>query len=156
MKKYLLYVLVLVVCIVAVLFIFRNKLEAPSVDVKPDTVEQTYKDSNIQVDLPYIGAVVGKEFSVIGRARGTWFFEGSFPIKVIGQEGRQKGNVLSTAIAQVQNGESWMTEDFVSFKADIKVPDSYIGKATIVLQKDNPSGLAEHDASITVPVTIEY
>lgn len=163
MKKYTFYTLILVACAIALLFIYRNTLEAPSVDVKVDQkvdnldkTEQIYKDSNIEVNLPYIGAVVGKDFSVIGRARGTWFFEGSFPIKVIAQDGAQKGKVLSTGIAQVKPGENWMTEDFVSFKADIKVPQSYIGKANIVLQKDNPSGLPEHDASITIPVTIEY
>ena len=175
MKKYTFYTLILVVCAIALLFIYRNTLEAPIVDIKVDQkadsldkgdglggndstpkIEQTYKDSNIEVDLPYIGAVVGKDFSVIGRARGTWFFEGSFPVKVIAQDGAQKGKVLSTGIAQVKPGENWMTEDFVSFKADIKVPQSYIGKANIVLQKDNPSGLPEHDASVTIPVTIEY
>lgn len=105
---------------------------------------------NIMVDLPFPGAVTGKDFSVIGKARGNWFFEASFPIEVLDKEGK----LLTTGIAQAQ-GE-WMTMDFVPFKADIKAPQSYIGEATLVLKKDNASGLPEHDASISFPITIEY
>lgn len=113
----------------------------------------TYTNSSedlIKVDLPFPGAVTGKEFSVIGQARGVWFFEASFPIKLLDKD----GNVLDTAVAQAQ-GE-WMTENFFPFKADLKAPESYIGKATLVLMKDNPSGLSEKDASISFPITIEY
>lgn len=107
-------------------------------------------DNLIKVELPFPGAVTGKEFSVIGEARGYWFFEASFPIKLLDKD----GNELDTAIAQAQ-GE-WMTENFVPFKADLKAPESYIGPATLVLMKDNPSGLPENDASISFPITIEY
>lgn len=106
--------------------------------------------NNIVATTPGPGAVVGKEFSVIGQARGPWFFEASFPIEVLDKDGKQ----LAIGIAQAQ-GE-WMTENFVPFRADIKVPESYIGKATLVMRKDNPSGLLEHDASISYPITIEY
>lgn len=113
----------------------------------------TYVNSSedlIKVELPFPGAVTGKEFSVIGQARGYWFFEASFPIKLLDKD----GNVLDTAIAQAQG--DWMTENFVPFKADLKAPESYIGPATLVLTKDNASGLSEHDASISFPITIEY
>jgi len=100
---------------------------------------------------------VGKEFSVIGQARGYWFFEASFPVQLLDKD----DNVLATGIAQAQpdseTGEiNWMTENFVPFKADLKAPASYIGPATLILHKDNPSGLPEHDASISFPITIEY
>lgn len=100
--------------------------------------------------LPFPGAVVGKSFSVIGMARGTWFFEASFPVEVIDKNGK----TLAKGFAQAE-GE-WMTENFVLYKGDIKVPDTYIGPATLVLRKDNASGLPEHDASISFPITIEY
>lgn len=104
---------------------------------------------NIVVERPFLGAVTGKDFSVIGKARGNWFFEASFPIEVLDKDGK----FLAVGIAQAE-GE-WMTRDFVSFKADIKTPQSYTGKATLVAKKDNPSGLPEHDASISFPITIE-
>ncbi|MDB5265215.1 MAG: hypothetical protein JWN64_786 [Parcubacteria group bacterium] len=104
----------------------------------------------IVIDLPFPGAVTGKEFKVTGKARGTWFFEASFPVEVLDRN----GNILSTGIGQAQ-GE-WMTENFVPFSADIKVPDTYQGPATLVLKKDNPSGMPENDASVSFPITIEY
>lgn len=105
---------------------------------------------DVVVELPFPGAVTAKDFSVIGEARGTWFFEASFPVEVRDEDGK----LLTTAIAQAE-GE-WMTEDYVSFRALVHVPNSYSGKATLVLKKDNPSGLPEHDASISFPFTIEY
>jgi hypothetical protein len=115
--------------------------------------QPTYSNASadlITVETPFPGAVTGKEFSVIGEARGTWFFEASFPVELIDKDGK----TLAIAVAQAQ-GE-WMTEEFVPFKATIKAPDSYIGPATLVLHKDNPSGLPEHDASISFPITVEY
>lgn len=103
----------------------------------------------IQVEAPLVNAVVGKEFSVIGKARGAWFFEASFPIVVLGKE----GEVLIETHATAQS--DWMTEDFVPFRADIKIPESYTGPAKLILKKDNPSGLAEHDASISFDIAVE-
>jgi hypothetical protein len=107
-------------------------------------------DDLIKLDLPFPGAVVGKDFAVIGEARGAWFFEASFPVEVLDRDAKS----IAIGIAQAQ-GE-WMTEDFVPFRADIKVPETYIGPATLILKKDNPSGLAENDASIILPINIEY
>jgi hypothetical protein len=120
----------------------------------------TYKNASVDlitVELPFPGAITGKDFSVIGKARGTWFFEASFPIQVLDKD----GNVFVAVPAQAQKdpatGEvNWMTENFVPFKADIKIPESYIGPATLILKKDNPSGLPANDASISFPITIEY
>lgn len=105
----------------------------------------------IQVELPYPGAVVGKEFSVLGKARGTWFFEASFPVVLLDKDGR----ILAQGIAQA-NGD-WMTTEFVPFKADLKVNDpNYIGKGTLILKKDNPSGDSVRDASASFEINIEY
>lgn len=113
----------------------------------------TYKNAtanDIFPELPYPGAVTGKEFTIKGKARGTWYFEASFPVKVLDKDGK----VLAQGPAQAQS--DWMTTDFVNFKMDIKIPDSYIGPATVVMIKDNPSGIPEKDASISFPITIEY
>lgn len=104
----------------------------------------------IRVTTPTPGAVTGKQFKVMGEARGNWFFEASFPITVLDKDGA----ALTTVVAQA--GSEWMTTEFVPFTADVSIPESYIGSATIILNKDNPSGLPEHDASISFPITIEY
>lgn len=104
----------------------------------------------IVVDLPYPGAVTGKEFRVSGKARGYWYFEASFPIQVLDKDGK------TLFLGPVQAKSEWMTENFVPFSIDIKVPESYIGKATVILRNDNPSGMLENDRSISFPITIEY
>lgn len=105
---------------------------------------------NIVVDLPFPGSVTGKEFTITGKARGTWFFEASFPIEVLDKNGKS----LVQTHAQAQG--DWMTTEFVPFKAAITIPKTYTGKATLILKKDNPSGLPEKEASISFPFTIEY
>jgi hypothetical protein len=104
----------------------------------------------ITVDTPQAGAVVGKSFSILGHARGPWFFEASFPIEVV--DGN--GTVIATAIAKAQG--DWMTNDLVPFKADLMVPTSYIGPATIRLKNDNPSGDPKNAASLSYPITVQY
>lgn len=105
---------------------------------------------DIVVELPFPGAVTGKEFTVVGKARGPWFFEASFPVGVF----TQGGVLIASGVAQAE-GE-WMTENFVPFKVTITIPQNFIGEAVLVLRKDNPSGLPENDASISFPITIEY
>lgn len=113
------------------------------------TYTNTSKDI-ITVDLPYPEAVTGKIFSVTGKARGEWFFEASFPIEILDEGGRS----LVRTHAQAE-GE-WMTENFVPFKGDVVIPATYTGKATIILKKDNPSGMIEKEAYLAFPITIEY
>lgn len=111
----------------------------------------TYENASaddIVVELPFPGAVVGKQFSVIGKAR-AWYFEASFPVKVLDA----KGNILAQGLAHAQ--EDWMTSEFVPFKIDLTVPQSYSGPATLRFEKDNPSGLPQNDAAASFPITIE-
>jgi hypothetical protein len=161
-KKMFVFLLILL-ALSAVIFV-THKVSAPQTtpspkDEAPATLPPsseatiTYNNATadmITVELPFPGAVTGKTFTVIGKARGPWFFEASFPITVLDE----KGMVLARGIAQAKS--DWMTTDFVRFEAKIVVPESYIGKAVLVLQKDNPSGLPEKDASISFPFTIEY
>ena len=130
----------------------KNPVETPVNTKEPITEKITYNNTSAEkiiVDLPFPGAVTGKEFKVTGRARG-FYFEGSFPIDVLDSKGQTLVQTYATA-----QGE-WMVDAFVPFEANVKVPDTYIGSATLVLRKDNASGLPEHDASISFPFTIEY
>jgi len=118
--------------------------------VAPEATYTNASANDLVLELPFPGAVTGKDFGVIGKARGTWFFEASFPVELKDAN----GTVIATAIATAEG--DWMTTDFVSFKTTMHVPDSFTGPATLMLKKDNPSGLAEHDASISFPIMVEY
>lgn len=106
----------------------------------------TAKANLIQVDSVLPGDTVSSPLTVIGEARGYWFFEASFPVKVLDANNQQ----LAVAVAQAQ-GE-WMTEDFVPFSVTLTYPMPTTPTGTIVFEKDNPSGLPEHDDYMTIPV----
>lgn len=153
MRKYYLFIVIGVIALVLAGLYFFQKSGLNNEPVTTSAPKITYIKSNsnmINVELPFPGAVVGKNFSVIGKARGTWFFEASFPVKIVGKN----GEILAHQPAQAQ-GE-WMTPDFVPFRTDIKIRETYIGPATIILEKDNASGLPEHDASMSFDFIIEY
>ena len=57
--------------------------------------------------------------------------------------------------ANWRNGKNYL-DSLVPFEITVKVPDTYIGPATLVLHKDNPSDMRQYDASISFPITIEY
>ena len=105
------------------------------------------KEDLIQVENPKANEIISNPLTVKGMARGSWFFEASFPIKLFDDN----NNLIAFAIAQAQ--ENWMTEDFVQFEGEIimtKKPTTQKGK--LVLEKDNPSGLPENADSIEISV----
>lgn len=81
-----------------------------------------------------------------GSARGNWFFEATFPVKILGEN----GEILLESYVQA-DGE-WMSEDFVPFSRRVEFDKKGNLRGTIVLQKSNPSGLPEHDDFLRVPV----
>jgi hypothetical protein len=101
----------------------------------------------IQVDEPTPNQVVASPLTMRGKARGPWYFEASFPARLVDE----RGATLATAIVQA-DGE-WMTEDFVPFSATFRftVPEG-VRAGRLVLDKSNASGLPEHDASLVIPV----
>ncbi|MBP9711428.1 MAG: hypothetical protein KBD55_00105 [Candidatus Pacebacteria bacterium] len=114
----------------------------------PITYTNTTKEYMI-IDTPTSGAVTGKEFKVSGQAR-AFYFEGSFPVEILDKDGKR------LFIGPAQALGEWMVDDLVPFEIMVKVPESYIGPATVVLHKDNPSDMRELDASVSFPITIEY
>ena len=114
--------------------------------------ETTSKESaadQIKVSKPQQNQEVQSPLIVEGEARGTWFFEASFPVKLLDAN----GNVIATHFAQAQG--DWMTEDFVPFKAQIEFEKPATDTGVLILEKDNPSGLPENDAKIEIPVRFD-
>ncbi len=115
--------------------------------------EPTYLNSSadlIRVTTPTPGSVTGKEVIVKGEARGTWYFEASFPIEIRDSAGAVIASGHADALSD------WMTTSFVPFSATLTAPTSFIGDAVLVLKNDNPSGLPENERSISFPIRIEY
>lgn len=111
-----------------------------------DNSEVAYQDDRIRVAFPLPHALVQSPLTVRGSARGVWYFEASFPVRLYDGNGRE----LAVAPATAQ-GE-WMTTEFVPFEGTLAYEAPMTETGTLVFQKDNPSGLPEHDASISVPI----
>lgn len=114
--------------------------------------EQTSSQASSDILLisPSPGDVVSSPLTVTGQAKGTWYFEASFPVRLIDAD----GNEIAIVPAQAQG--DWMTEEFVPFVAVLEFSQPQTPTTgTLVLQKDNPSGLPEYDDSITIPVLFQ-
>jgi len=85
-----------------------------------------------------------------GEARGYWYFEASFPAYLYDADENQ------VAVIPVTAEGDWMTEEYVPFTLTLTFPDQLSGsEGTLVLQKDNPSGLPENDDQLVIPVVFE-
>lgn len=104
------------------------------------------KTDLIRVSLPKEGALVESPLTVQGEARGNWFFEASFPVMLLDDNGKE----IARGIAQAQ--KDWMTADFVPFSATLTFARPATEKGMLVLEKDNPSGLPEHADELRIPV----
>lgn len=102
--------------------------------------------SDITITQPQPGDTVVSPLTVTGEARGTWYFEASFPVRLL--DGN--GNELAVAPAQAQG--DWMTEDFVPYAVTLTFIAPPTTTGTLVLEKDNPSGDPANAESVSIPV----
>lgn len=106
----------------------------------------------IKLTTPRPNDIVSSPLVITGQARGPWFFEASFPVYLTNWDGL----IIAEGIATAQ-GE-WMTTEFVPFTATLTFavdPQVYSKAATLILKKDNPSGLPEHDDALEIPLMLK-
>jgi spore germination protein GerM len=137
-KKIIILIIVVMVAVVAVFAIklFKNKNEVVLFSLKP----------NQTITSPLI---------IEGKARGSWFFEASFPVELVDEYDKH----LAVGVAQAQGdpatGEvNWMTENFVNFKVQLEFVAQEDMNGFLIFRKDNPSGLPQNDKEFIVPVKI--
>ncbi|MFC1787900.1 Gmad2 immunoglobulin-like domain-containing protein [Patescibacteria group bacterium] len=117
-----------------------------------DIGNELEKDDLIRLDFPRPNQTITSPLTLTGQARGTWFFEGDFPIILTDWDGRIIAESYATA-----KGE-WMVEDFVPFEGTIEFevdPNVYSKRGALILQKDNPSDLRNLDDALEIPVIFE-
>ena len=88
--------------------------------------------------------------TITGEIPGNWSFEASFSATIVNWDGL----IISEHPATLQ--VDWMTEEYVPFEVTLSfdTPSTY-NRGALILQKDNPSGLPEHDDAIEIPITFE-
>ncbi len=110
------------------------------------------KDDLIRLDTPRPGQVIKSPLTITGEARGNWFFEASFPVVLVNWDGL----IIAQGIATAK--DNWMTTEYVPFEATLDFTidkNTYSNRGALILQKDNPSGLPEHDNALEIPIIFE-
>lgn len=109
------------------------------------TTEQIKNKAEVIINSPQPGEVISSPLVVSGFAKGSWFFEATLPIKLLDD----KGQTITASYAQAES--DWMTSDLVPFKALLNFKTN-AKSGYLLIAKDNPSGLAEYDASLRISV----
>ncbi len=104
------------------------------------------KENLIRVFSPRANEEISSPFLISGEARGNWFFEASFPIRLFDANNRE----ISVTIGEAQT--NWMVIDFVPFKATLIFETPSTPTGTLIFEKDNPSGLLEHADELRMPI----
>jgi len=146
------------VVLVAASVFFLAACGPPAADTPPDLPPDSTSYSSvrgeadvIRLESPLPGDVITSPLTIRGEARGVWFFEGDFPVVLTDWNGL----IIAEHYATAQG--AWMTEDFVPFEAVLEFPvpediGEFSNRGSLILQKDNPSGLPEHDDALEITV----
>lgn len=116
--------------------------QTPTAEPEPaiDTLD------GIRIEEPATHGVITSPLRLAGMARGPWYFEATFPVKLLDAEGNLVGQSF------VQATRDWMTTDFVPFAGTLIFEAPRASRGVIVFEKANASGLPEHAGELRVPV----
>ena len=107
------------------------------------------KDDLIHIDMPRPNDLVQSPLMISGEARGYWFFEADFPVKITDSNGKIIGAGIARALS------AWMVDDFVPYELVLEFENPETEKGTLILERDNPSDLPENDDSLIIPVKFQ-
>lgn len=124
----------------------RNIAPTPFITSTPDV---TILDDVLKVTSPAKNARISSPLTVTGSARGTWYFEASFPIRLLDSTGKE------IAVTPAQAKTDWMTTDYVEFEATLSFSPPATATGTLVLERSNPSGLPANDQRVEIPVRFQ-
>lgn len=129
---------------------FNNDVVPPAEASSSDSEELDAQDL-ITLDSPSPAQVQARKIAISGQARGSWFFEGSFPATITDENGSE------IARAAVQARGNWMQDGMVQFEGEISIPDGMEVPPYVMLklEADDPSGgAAAVPPSLVVPLEI--
>ncbi|MFA6552621.1 MAG: Gmad2 immunoglobulin-like domain-containing protein [Candidatus Paceibacterota bacterium] len=111
-----------------------------------DIGNELAKDDLIRIGSPRPNTKISSPLKITGMARGSWYFEASFPVQILDAN----KNIIAQAPAQAKS--DWMTTDFVPFELTLDFKDPTTTTGFLVLKKDNPSGIPEKDDQLIIPI----
>lgn len=104
------------------------------------------KGADLVVYAPGSRTTITSPLAVVGQVPGGWSFEASFPVKLL----NSKGEVIASGPAAVLG--DWTSGQSSSFAMTLTWSSLQTGVGSLVLARDNPSGLSANDDSLTIPV----
>jgi hypothetical protein len=107
--------------------------------------------NKIFISAPSESGTIFSPVVIAGKALGTWFFEGSFPVGVHDANDKLLGTGIAQFVQQSEN-DTWMTDQLINFQGEIKFSKPATDTGYILFKKDNPSGKPENDESYKLPV----
>ncbi|PIP87015.1 hypothetical protein COW81_02430 [Candidatus Campbellbacteria bacterium CG22_combo_CG10-13_8_21_14_all_36_13] len=159
-------VLVIFIGILVIFIFFGMQIGTPIQTDSQDIATTTPSNPKDKSDLivltyPLPEATVSSPLIITGQARGYWFFEATFPVILTDWDGLIIAEGYAEAILDPNDETStWMTEDFVPFKATLEytvAPETLnvSNRGSLILRKDNPSGLPENDDALEITIYYE-
>jgi Immunoglobulin-like domain of bacterial spore germination len=128
---------------------FVETLQQPIEVATTTTAETASNPEPVVVLEPLPDTLIASPLTVTGQAVGSWYFEASFPVRLL------DGNGEELAVQPAQAQGDWMTTSYVPFAVTLEFEKPSTDTGILVLEKDNPSGLPENDASIKIPVSFK-
>ena len=143
-----------------------------------DIGNEIQMSDKIRIASPRPNHYLVSPVTITGEARGIWFFEATAPVKLIDEAGNvvaqgyitanptsptattgqppQAGKLKNPGSIASESAEAtWMTTEFVPFTGELTFTAPATPKATLVLEKDNPSGLPENAENLSIPVYLK-
>jgi hypothetical protein len=149
MQKIFSYILILAALLTLLALMFDwGRGGNPAPDAPQNTALAT--SSDIVIFSPIKNQAVVSPIVIRGKAKGNWFFEASFPVRLVDEN----ENVVGTGHAEADG--DWMTSDFVNFTATIEYTRaSTTDSGLLVFKNDNPSGDPARDKYFYMPVVLK-
>lgn len=140
--------LIIILCVGLIAIISYRLIQVDT----SEPIEQITSVTASRADLidlyePAPDSEISSPLKISGQARGYWFFEASFPVILTDWDGL----IIAEGYATAQG--DWMTEDYVPFTATLEfTKPAYGERGSLILKKDNPSGLPEHDDALEIGI----
>jgi len=114
--------------------------------------EESEKGDIIYLEGVKSGDVLSVEDEILGRAPSSWYFEGTFPVRIFNQRGDEIASLFAIAT------EEWTQDGYVPFSLELHSNLIDLKEESVVVmqfEKDNPSGLEENADYFKISVTLQ-
>ena len=155
-RKTLVTILMIVIIVLGVSSIYwfaRPAPEKENSNLKPDEEPAVFLSGNREALKEEIivanladNNFISSPLEIKGQAKGSWFYEGEFAVRLVSEGGL----VLGQGFAFAQT--DWMTEGLVGFSAEIEFAPNEAQRGGLYFTKSNPAGLAEEEKELIIRV----